>query len=429
MAEKYRLWLTRNRLFDFNNCVCFYGEYNQGFDMDELRKAFRMLCVKEPLISCRIELNEETSEAFVAEGEAPCINEIKGESCEVMKSRLDEGLDFTKALFEFSVVNGKGLLISGHTTVCDGRALMYLAGELLDYYTKRSLSVEPSPINLLSANTRLPSALFSPVTEKLASDLVAGWDKKKKNFSCEDFLEARNKYNETKGETGYISLQLDKTLCERLSAFASEKNADASSLVAYAVYETLLGNIKGKKKYNKLNIIGNERVFFEDAPRVGPYNGLVTVFLKDKLNSLSMTEKAVALHKEIYKRLTSAAAVFYNEALFIQLPPAFCDSAYMYCAGSFSNKFSKKLALTYGCKNQVMGEFSSYNLCQRHWASVAEFDNIRSCEGLKMRADTYFTLVLHPRGANLEMWYRKKSVNDAAANKIMGEIEDMLEKF
>ena len=48
MYDKIKLGLTRNRLFEFCNCVCFVGSIKESFDEVELKKALKMLSLKYP---------------------------------------------------------------------------------------------------------------------------------------------------------------------------------------------------------------------------------------------------------------------------------------------------------------------------------------------------------------------------------------------
>ena len=64
MSEKYKLGLTRNRLFEFDNCVVFAGKYDTSIESLKGEKAIRLLSLKEPLITAKIEL-EGNGDAFV----------------------------------------------------------------------------------------------------------------------------------------------------------------------------------------------------------------------------------------------------------------------------------------------------------------------------------------------------------------------------
>ncbi len=432
MSEKIKLGLSRNRLFEFDNCVCFLGEAEGAFDISECEKALKMLCLKEPLLCCGVELCGNGDAYLVTEQ-----NEIRLELCQgdaeaFVSNKKHNGLDFTKELFSFVVFNGNILGIFAHTLVADARSLMYLAGELMKLYKNKTLSVTPSEIKVFSEIAQMPSNVFSVVIDRLASDLEVGWQKKTAVFTLEDYKKARDKYLKAKSLTENISVEIKEELLVNLKNFAHRESVDVSSLVAFAFYESLTATLGGRRKYRKLNVQANERIFFEDSSKmqVGAFNGFVPVEKKkDKKAPDTLVNNAVGFHREIYKRVTSAFKVFYNEFLFMRLPPSFVDSQYMYCAGEFEHKYSKKLANTYGCNNEVEGEFCSHNLNQIYWTALGDFKSIVPLEPLKMRSSSMITFVEKEEKGLVYFEYKKSKISDSAARAIMEKTLDLLNKF
>lgn len=429
MSEKIKLGLTRNRLFEFDNCVSFCGKIKGAFEIAECEKALKMLCAKEPLLSGVIELNEDADAFVVTDKALPSLEISECSALEYIQQKKIEGIDFSKGLFSFAVAEGNTLCVCAHTAVADVRALMYLAGEFMSFYNKRTFSVESPEINLLSESSDMPSEAFSVVIDRLASGLEVGWQKKIAVFTVEDYKKARNKYIANKESVGVIERSVSQELVDSLKEFSQKENVDASSLVAFAFYKSITDALGGKRRYRKMNIQTNGRVFFEDSKNmnVGAFNSFFAVEKKkNKKLPDTLQNNAVSFHKEIYKKATSAFSSFYNEFLFMRLPSGFVDSQYMYCAGEFKHKYSKKLACTYGCANEVAGEFCSYNLNQAFWSALKDFEEIVPSEPLKMHSTTLVTFVENQDNNTLWFEYKKGKVSDSMALEITKKAMEIL---
>ena len=432
MSERIKLGLTRNRLFEFDNCVSFCGKINGAFDITECEKALKKLWAKEPLLSGVAELSENGDAYIVLDKVLPSLEISEYSALEYIQQKKIQGMDFSKELFSFAVAQGNTLCICAHTAVADVRALMYIAGEFMSFYNKHTLSVETSGINLLSEASDMPSNVFSVVVDRLASGLEMGWQKKTAVFNVDDYKKAREKYLADKDSVGVIERSISQELSDSLKAFSQRENVDASSLVAFAFYKSLTDALGGKRKYRKMNIQSNGRVFFEECKNmnVGAFNSFFAVEKKkNKKLPDTLQNNALLFHKEIYKKATSAFGSFYNEFLFMRLPPSFADSQYMYCAGEFKHKYSKKLACTYGCANEVAGEFCSYNLNQAFWSALKDFDEVLPSEPLKMRSTTLVTFVENQGNNTVCFEYKKGKISDSMALGITKKVMEILENL
>ncbi|MGN1316700.1 MAG: hypothetical protein ACI4VW_06490 [Acutalibacteraceae bacterium] len=432
MPEKYKLGLTRNRLFEFDNCVSFLGEAREKFDYDRCIKALKTLCLKEPLLCCGAELCEN-GDAYIVEGK----NEIdfeffQGDLGEYVRKKEREGFDFSKPLFSLAVINGNVLGVFAHTLVADVRSLIYIAGAFMDIYESGSLSVVPSEIKVISETSQLPSGVFSVVIDRLSSGLEMGWQKNEKIFSVHDYIGAREKYLSKKKETKTLVIDIDSQTLFALKDFAAREKVDVSSLVAFAFHESLTKKLGGRKKFKKLNIHVNERAFLEGFEKayMGAFNGVITVSKKkDKELPNTVQNNGVSFHKNIYKNFTSVFKVFYNEFLLMRVPGSYCDSQYMYCAGVFPRKCSKKLAKTYGCANEVAGEFCSCNLNQDFWSNQKAFKEVYVQEPLKMRSATMITFVEKGDSGKVYFTYKEERVPHEAARSITQKAVELLKTF
>ncbi len=431
MSEKIKLGLTRNRLFEFDNCVFFSGELQENLDLDECEKALKMLFLKEPILTCKVEIANDGDAFLVTNAVEPVLEILNGDADAIIEQKRKQGLGFEECLFSFAVINGSTLAIFAHTVVADGRTLAYLAKEFKRFYKKESFSVEPSEIMVLSESAQLLSNVFSVVIDRIASGLEVGWQKKIQNFSFVDYKKARDKYLAGKPSVERLAAKLDETAYNNLKTFSEKTATDVSSLVAFAFYESLIQSLSGKRKYGKLNIQANERVFFDDFEKMkaGPFNGVVAVALKEGKDNKPLCEKAVLFHKEIYKKITTAFSVFYNEVLFMRLSGSFCDSQYMYCAGLFKHKYSKRLALTYGCANQVAGEFCSFNFNQKYWDKLSCFERIKISEPLKMRSSSLVTFKEDAFGCEFVFEYKTDKIPQNIAENVFNKAVEILKNL
>lgn len=432
MSEKIKLGLTRNRLFEFDNCVCFFGETEESFDFKEAEKALKMLCLKEPILTSVVELEADGAAYIVTGKNQPLLENVEGDVQALAAKKKNIGFDFTKGLFSFGIINGKTLCVFAHTAVADVRSLLYLAKEFMAFYNKEKLSVEPNQNMIVSETNQLPSNVFSVVVDRLASGLEVGWQKKTAAFDFGDYKKAREKYFAQKSSSEIITLEISEDVLNNLKDFSRRGKTDVSSLVAFAFYEGFSQCLAGKRKYRKLNVQANERVFLEDfaSMNVGGYNGFFAVEKKkNKKLPDTLFSNAVNFHKEIYKKMTNCFSVFYNEFLFMRLPDSFCDSQYIFCAGDFNHKYSKKLANTYGCANEVFGEFCAYNLNQSYWSGVGAFSEVTVSEPLKMRSSSLITFIENQGKGKVVFEYKENKIPACVAAKITEKAMEILEKL
>lgn len=430
MSERIQLKLTRNRLFEFDNCVLFGGKLSKQIDLTELKKALKTLFLKEPILTGKIELNENSEAFLVTENAEPEFEIYNGDTDEIISEIRRKGLDFFKRVFRFALINGDTVCIFAHTAVADVRSLMFLFSELFGFYNKSDLMIIPSEIKLFSSVYDLPSNVFSPLTDKLASDLEVGWQKKIARFTVEDFLEARNKYFSSASEVGKTGFVINESHTSALKEFAADKGIDVSSAVAFVLFEKSKDFAKSRKE-KRMVVQANERVFFDSFANmaVGPFNGSVKISQKKKNAKLPLNEQVVAFHKELYKKVTSSFSVYYNESLLMKLSPSFCDSAYMYTAGLFKHKYSKKLAENYGFKDEGLTEFCAYNLSQEYWSALPGFSKLYLSEPLKQRTESLLTFTEYNGKLFVDFEYKKDVFGDSDAASLCDAVKDGILSF
>lgn len=421
MSDNAKLYLTRGRLFSFDSCNGFLAEYEFGFNEEDANRAVKSLFAVYSLLGSAIKLEDDGS-AFIEENRVGAsVVFLEGDEKEICRGLLREGLFFSEKLFAFFVINNKTLFVLGHRTVSDARSLMYLAEEFLEFYSRKRISVEPVCSESFSDIFSLPSNAFSPVIERLASDLEVGWQKKPAVFTAEDYKKAKTIYFNEQPQIKELRCSFEEAEIEGLKRFSGKNGVDVSSVVAFAFFEALDEAIEGKRRFKKMNIVSNGRPFFEkdEKYKIAPLDGYVTVSGKQKKKAdTSRIGKLKSFHGEIYKRVTSSFTVFYTDHLHAKVPPFFCDSAYMFAAGLWKQKYSKRLALTYGCANEVMSEFASFNLEQGYWSGLTDFRRVEVFEPLKLRSASSVCFVTGAGKAEVVFRFKTDKISEAQGGKI-----------
>ncbi len=429
--EKHLLGITRNRLFEFENTLCFFGDLPEKADGVNALNALKMLYMQEPILGSVVELQNDGQAFLVTEQVSAEMERWSGDRQSLLIKIQSEGLDFSKKLFRFFILGESTLCIFAHTLVADCRSLFTLAEDFFAFYSKHKISAVPSEIQLYSDPHTLPSNVNSPITDRLSSDLDVSWQKAPTVFEYEDFLLARKKYFEGDEDRGVREAFISSELSEKLEAFSSQNKADVSSLVAFAFYEALLENVSADKKSAKLNVQLNQRLFIDglSGREIGGYNGFVTVNLKNKKAGNTLKERAVSFHKEIYKKSTTCFSAFYNDAIIKSLKGEFADSAYMQSAGLYKNKASKNFAETYFCKKTVVGEFCSYNLTQSFFEGLRVYENVFVTEPLKMRAYSLITFIKTENSGYIRFENRNRYFDNSEAEKILDYAIEILNRL
>ncbi|MBO5064666.1 MAG: hypothetical protein J6D06_00935 [Clostridia bacterium] len=431
MSERYKLGLTRNRLFEFDNCVVFAGRYDCSVEQDKGDRSIKLLSLKEPLVTARVEL-EKDGEAFaVAEQVAQKLNLCDENHCEVLKKYELCGLNFWERLFEFTVSSDGYFIIAGHTCVADAKALLRIAVWFSEIYNSDSLSVEPSETVVVSQKSQLPLEVLSPITDKLSVELDSKWLGKSCVFGVEDYKRAKRSYDASRSARSRFECELSEEVVCGLKSYCAENCVDVSSVIGFAFYEELCKNIPLKTAASKMNVYGDSRFFFEDNKKygVGAYNGVVNVCLKKKDKMKTDDERLKAFHINIYKGVTSAFKVFYDDAFMMSVSPSLCDSAYMYAAGEYKNKASAKFADNYGCKNEMLCDYFSCNLEQAFWSELKRFSDITVEEPFKMRSLFCLNFVLKDGKGFVTFRYKESLCNDKTAEVIFKNAVENITAF
>lgn len=432
MSGRIKLGLTRNRLFEFCNCVSFVGTVERAFNKEELEKALKLLFSKYPILSSKTELTDNNSEAdVVLDSVNPEISFLDADCEAFVSGEINSGIDFSEKNFEFYILNGNTLCIFAHTTVADNYFLLTLASDLLTLYNKETISVEESPMCLFSELSKVPLKAFSPVTEKLSAELEMKWLSKPLCFGIDDYKAAREKYYADEGEEACIKQSVDKEFVNKLKAFCEKNKTDLSTAVAFCYYEALCKNNISNKKHKKIYFQTNRRCLLNESADYlqGAHNGLLELFTDKKKKTSSLNERLIAFHQKTYKAFCSVSNNFEKDFFLMKLSPSFCDSAYINRGGLNKNKISQKLSANHLCGMGEAGEFAFVNFSQEYYQGLKCFNDVLATEPLKPRTATFLQFDYNENGARFILKYRNKLITREDAGKILADLKNISEKL
>lgn len=430
MSETFKVGLSRNRLFEFNNTVVFCGIMT-GCDKEKLKKALKLLCLKEPVITsvatlcesgeCYIETDVVSQELVVSDKTA---REVKNELAAT-------GLDFDEKLFEFVLSRDGYLVISAHTSVADCKSLLRLAMELADLCESCANSVSPMGIEVFSDATALPMEVNSPLTDKLSAELDSDWQKKRCKWSVEDYKTAKTIYNEKRSFSDELTIQITSERTAELTEICREQGVDLSSVIGFVFYKALYNKLSPEKKHSRMCIHADRRFFIQNAEKVfvGPFNGFCEASLGDKERKRDLMGQIKAFHSSCYKGVTSPFKTFYDEVLLMKVSPSYCDSAYMYLAGCVRDKVSGKLAQSYGCMNEQLCEYFSCNLDQKYWSGLKNYSDISVTEPLKERFAVNISALKIDGACEITLRFNNRRLDEEGAQGVIAEAMDVLNKI
>ncbi len=423
MSQKFKLALTRGRLFELDNTVTFFGKFNDAFDENKAEAAIKRLGLAEPVITSSIELCDDSSAYIVTDEVSPLV-----ELSELTKAQLctcfeENPLIFFEKCFRFFYTADGYLFIAGHTAVCDAKSLLRLAMLFADFYSGKKLNAPEDKIFTFSEPKSLPVDVISPLTNKLSSELDNKWHKESRKFTKEDYVSSCESYKQLRGEIGVVCSEFSAKEIQELREYCKNKGVDLSSLVYFAFYKSFLSSNCDSKTISKMLVCADRRYFhgFKENYFVGAYNGTVNVSLNKKELKKAEEEQLKLFHLDTYRALTSPFRVFYDDVLFMQIEPALCDASFVALAGEYKSKFIENFSKTYGCKDEVLCECLYCNLNQQYWESLGFYSDICAFEPFKWRSLATLTFSETAYGGKLYFKYKKEKTDESTANTIVNK--------
>ncbi len=424
---KLKLGLTRNRLFEPSNVVLFSGKYNNPLIENEVNKALKMLGARYEIITSVVEFTKGDDASLVTEKVCPKAEFSQLDYCRFKKT-LPLSLDFTKSLFNFFVTADNYLVIVAHTAVADGKSLLRLGKAFSEFYSKKSLSVEPEKIEVFSDFQKLPVEVCSPFTDKLAANLDEKWNKKPLNCELNDYKRLMEQYSINREEVVDVKKIISPEQMKSVFAFCEENDLDISGLFAFCVYECLYENCKGDKKRDKLVVTSDRRFFFQKPNdyTVGAFDGTVEISFNKNMKNKPFLARLKDFQRDFYKAMTSVFRSFYDDTLLMKLIPQSCDAAYLYALGFNKNKGARNLAENYTCLNRKLCRYSFFNLEQGYWYELKNYTDVECFDALKMQFDGCVSVVMSEGEGRVYFKYRPERISHETAKSALEKAVEML---
>lgn len=429
MPKIHKLGLSRSRVFALENCVTFSGDFVDGVNGKTLSDALKILQEKYPLVSCTLELREDGEAYAVENANVQVIRKVDADIGEFLENIRRDGLDFTKELFSFYFINGKTLVIAGHTAVCDVRSLALLACDLASLCLHKPLSAARCEVELLSKISDLPANATTGIAGRVSNSLNYAWVKNGRVFSAEDYRTAFEKYASSREERKTVSLRLTKDETEKIAEACRAKNADIASAGAFFVYEALKNKFGVQSKNGSVLWQCNERLFLgeNEVYGVGPFNSVSTVKVpaKSKKGILPFD----AFQDETYKKHATCFNAFYDSVFLAEILPSLCDAAHLYEAGAFANRTAKSLAEKDFCLRESLLGCSFLNFDQQYWQRIKAFSNVRTSEPFSRRMRYNLNMSLADGELLFELCYRSGEQNESVMNSVLENAVNELKKL
>lgn len=428
MNNKYKLGLTRSRVFALENCVYFSGVMGETVDVSQFEKALSLLCEKYPLLLGTIELCEDGT-AYVAETLSGVpFTSVCGDADETICEERRRGFDFSKELFRAVLINGNTVALFGHTAVCDVNSLALLSGELMRFYKRESFDIDRREPELFSEKSDLPDNVTSGVAERIANTLNFAWIKHDRFFTYSDYTKAAQAYSAARPRQNSVSVAVKAAETEAVVSRCHGNNTDVSAAAAYCVYAQLA---KGGFLKRDRHVLWqcNERFFLSEneVRGIGPYNSAAAVKVpRSKKKGLSPFD---AFQDETYKKHATCFSVFYDNVYHMEILPQLCDAANLYEAGTFKNRTAKSLAeKEFNMRNCALG-CGFLNFDQQYWAAVKCFESVAFSEPFSRRSQFYLNISLYNGELKLELTYRNGKLDENKASNVLENAVKMLKEL
>ncbi len=431
MAEKYKLALSRSRLFEPDNTVVFYGKCSGKLDENEVAKAMKMLSLKEKIITAEIELCDDAS-AYIVTGSFEAIVEFTEKAKDEIVADLNVNpIKFNEKLFRFYVSSDDFLIIAGHTAVCDAKSLLRLASYFISFYNKTDISIDENEIYTFSESKSLPVDVISPLTNKLSSELDDKWHKVSRSYTFEDYEAMLSEYFSNRSQAGELFAEFSAEQTQKMREYCQWTGVDLSSLFYFAFYKSILKNCKINKASSKMRIYADRRFFHGGNKNysVGAYNGTVSIGLNKTELKKNNDEQLKAFHLDTYRALTSPFRVFYEDVLLMQVDASLCDSSYLALANVEKNKTSLSFAQNYGCMAEALCDCLYCNLNQAYWCNLQNFSSVMVFEPFKARSSKMISVAENRDGINLSFKFRKGDTDSEKAHQIIADAISIITSF
>ena len=419
MDGKYKLGISRSRVFALENCAHFAGVTGEKFEQEQLVKSVSMLGEKYPLLRCVIELGDGGEAYAVRADGAVQFYSLSGDADQIIADERRRGFDFSKELFRIVLINGITLALFGHTAVFDVHSLALLAAELVRFYRRESFDVEERLPELFGEKSDLPDNATSGVAERIANSLNFSWMKHDRRFTNADFLKAEEAYLKSRPQQKRVHITVLGNTTAELLEWCRKTNNDVSAAAAFYVFTELqkLHGFSGGDRHVLWQC--NERLFLteNEVYGIGPYNSAAAVKVpRAKKKGLTPFDD---FQDETYKKHATCFSAFYDTVYMMEILPQLCDAAHLCEAGTFRNRTAKSLAKKeFNMRGCALG-CGFFNFDQKYWERIKCFETVDFSEPFSRRCRAYLNLMLKDGELRLELTYRDGEISDEDASFVL----------
>ena len=386
LSERYKLGLSRDRLFSPEACVCAFGTYSSPQNLSDLQKALKKLSVREPLLTAAIELKPDGRAYFVTDSASPSFSEGSGELTSFAESERAKPFDVTKELFRFILIDKVTVGIFAHEAAADCKGLAHLLGELNRYLLHGETDVTPATVRTVPGFDELPRYASSPITAKLVDSYNDKWAGVDKKFTLAELPELYASYGRSHGaDKREIQLSvLDKAKTAAMKAEAQKLKVDYSSLLAFSFYTQLKDAHQKEPDKKKRKLITYfsygvdlRRKLATPAPfSLGNFSSYICSQVRYSKKAPEANGGVTGFHKAVFKSYYDAYSLFNVKTVMMGVDPFLADSQFFYAYSGLKNSPSKNLSKSFGVSKNVMLAFNSYNLDLDVWNKLSDFESI-----------------------------------------------------
>jgi NRPS condensation-like uncharacterized protein len=280
--------------------VCFRAIVEGTFDQNTIEKALKTICLRHPLLSCSVEIDNDNNAWFVKNDSRVGIEYFKSTEMDwqTWYKKIDNiPFDFLKGpLVKFCIIKGKNteIIILGHHIIGDGIGYLNLIKDFLLALDNRIDTTPQMPPSLPTDRYFKETTLLEQPVRDYAQWLNGEWKKNRKRFSEKDFHVFFEQYRK-KYIPNLLMVSLEGDILTKLLEKSKSNGLTVNELVAAAFSVALMENLD--KNELRLGVAANIRneVVSEPHKCMGNYvTGISAKAIHEPANDFISNAKIIA---------------------------------------------------------------------------------------------------------------------------------------
>ncbi|NHI94301.1 MAG: hypothetical protein EAX96_17550 [Candidatus Lokiarchaeota archaeon] len=366
MNEKFSRPLLYERLHLRSpmNEIIFTARIQGIISSEQLSIVLQKLRVKHPLLSCKIQFDEEGRAEFIEDNDIKFNIDVKTRDSD--QTWVEHALTTSKhpfnvetgPLIRFALISDNkitDLILYCHHIICDGLSLSFLIKHIMEFLANPNKPIEPIKNLPLVINENFPHKTKSPLIIRLIfSWLNRKWRKVKKTFSETEFKRMFNEIWKNKTRKVYIhefSREISSRFVNRCKKEEVTVNSAFFAAMASAENKILYQNLKNKFKIG-LPIDLRDKLIIPIGESLGLYAGAFSLWIKFD-PSKKFWEQCRFFHKNIKKNF-SDHKIFAISMLNL-LEPNLIDALYFQTAGKIDIPVVRTFTNIFGIIKPIIG--------------------------------------------------------------------------